>query len=561
MEHTPELNPSPSTKGEVPTSSSSGVISRNPDSRDAPVLEENNYISGIKLAIVVAALCVANFFVALDITILGTAIPRISTQFNSLQDVGWYASAYLLTDCSFQLLFGKLYTHFDIKTIFVGAMTIFEIGSLLNGVAPNSPVFILGRAIAGVGAAGAFAGALIIIIHSVPAEKRAQYSGMIVGMYGLASVAAPLTGGAFTDHVTWRWCFYINLPCGGVAIAGILFFFKSPKLNTTFDSSLSLRARIMKFDPFGTTFFLGSITCLLLALQLGGSTYNFTNARIIVLFILFGLLMIAFLLFQFWEGNATIPPRVLKQRTMLFGSFYMFCSGAQFLIFVYYLPIWFQGVRGTSAIQSGIRTLPHLLGSTLMVVFSGVMVSITGHYIPFMWASVVLGSIGAGLLTTLKVDSSSAKWIGYQIITGIGNGLGYQQGITAAQTVLEGSDMNIGTAMMVFVQLLGGTIFVSASNNVFDTRLVKDLRRTVPDLDPESVLKAGATGLRKVASEADLPKVLVAYNNALTKTFEIGLIFACLGAIGAAGMEWRTAQTKERQKEGSQAEGSQTPDP
>ncbi|KAL8811795.1 MAG: hypothetical protein Q9200_001527 [Gallowayella weberi] len=179
-----------------------------------------------------------------------------------------------------------------------------------------------------------------------------------------------------------------------------------------------------------------------------------------------------------------------------------------------------------------------------------------------MWASVVLTPIGAGLLTTLNGGSGSGKWIGYQILYGIGGGLGYQQGITAAQTVLSDADINIGTALMVFVQNLGGTIFTSAANNVFVTKLVHDLTGSVPDLNPDVILSAGATGFRKAVGEAAYPSVLVAYNGAMIKTFQLGLILACLYALGVAGVEWRRAQTgketqvKETASERGQAEKS-----
>lgn len=174
--------------------------------------QASQHLSTPKLLVINIASCVAVLCVALDNTIIATAIPRITDQFKALDNVGWYGSSYLLTTCAFQLLFGKFYGNFNVKWVFLTALALFELGSLICGAAPNSVALIVGRAIAGLGSAGIFSGAQIICAYTVPLEKRAIYTGLIGGTYGLASVIGPLLGGAFTEHVSWRWCFYINLP-------------------------------------------------------------------------------------------------------------------------------------------------------------------------------------------------------------------------------------------------------------------------------------------------------------------------------------------------------------
>lgn len=170
--------------------------------------DESKYPKGGPLAILTFGLCLATFVVALDNTIIATAIPRITTVFDSLNDVGWYGSSYLLTTTSLQPSFGKIYTYFDVKWTYILALTIFELGSVLCAAARSSTMLIVGRAVAGAGAAALFSGGMTIIGYSVPLRKRPIYIGLLSSMFGISSVIGPILGGAFTDRLTWRWCFW-----------------------------------------------------------------------------------------------------------------------------------------------------------------------------------------------------------------------------------------------------------------------------------------------------------------------------------------------------------------
>ncbi|KAI9893631.1 MAG: hypothetical protein M1814_006427 [Vezdaea aestivalis] len=537
-EKTPRIsNEHDATKSEAVTSSEEPSASSSPVQDDSAVV----YPTGLKLGLITLALCLAVFLVALDQTIIATAIPRITDQFNSLEDVGWYGSSYLLTTCGFQLIFGKLYKSIGIKSVYLFSLFLFEIGSAVCGAAPNSIALIIGRAIAGLGCAGLYSGSLIIIAHSVPVRQRPVFTGIIGAMYGLASVAGPLMGGAFTDKVSWRWCFYINLPLGAVTFVVIFFFFSSPHKNTGEKSTW--KEIVKSADPYGSIVFLPAIVCLLLALSWGGSKYQWGSARIIALFVLAGVLLIIFIVLQVFQGeNATVPTRIIKQRSIAGAAWFAFAIGASFLLMIFYLPIWFQAVKGTTAVKSGINNLPMILGLVILSIIAGGLVTTFGYYTPYMYAASIIGAVGCGLLSTLQVDSGSDKWIGYQALYGMGLGIGLQQALIAAQTVLPIEDVPTGTAVVIFSQTLGGALFVSVGQNVFQNRLAAGFSQ-IADLDL-NLVTAGATTIRDLVPKNLLPQVLQAYNRALTQTFYAATAMAAISIFGSVAMEWVSVKGK-----------------
>ncbi|EPS34264.1 hypothetical protein PDE_09228 [Penicillium oxalicum 114-2] len=493
--------------------------------------------SAIRVICLIVSAFVAMFLVALDRTIISTAIPKITDEFDSLNDVGWYGSSYLLTCCAFQLLFGKMYKLFSVRTVFLASILLFEVASAICGAAPNSVAFIVGRAICGVGAAGILAGTIMCIIHSVPLEKRPQIQGLFGALFGLASIVGPLIGGAFTSNVTWRWCFYVNLPIGGAAMIFIAFCLKIPKQDTT---RVPWVEKLLQLDFLGTTFLVTGVVCLVLALQWGGQTYTWSNGRVVACLVLMGVLLIAFVAVQILvPKTATLPVRIFSQRSIISGFWQTLCVGSGNYIFVYFLPIWFQSIKGNTAVESGIRLLPMMLSMVVGSVGGGIVNSKIGYYTPLAIIGSCIMSVGAGLLTTFEVNTGAGKWIGYQIVYGIGLGLCFQIPNLAAQTVLPKPDVPSGLALMLFGQLIGAAVFVSVGENILANQLVKRLSG-LPGFNRSLVTSGGVTELLDAIPANLRDTVLHSYNEALRKVFQAGLIISCLTVLGAATLEWKS---------------------
>jgi MFS family permease len=439
--------------------------------------------------------------------------------------VGWYGSAFFLTVAAFQATWGKAYKYFPLKMTYMIAIFTFELGSLICAVASNSTTLIVGRAIAGMGGAGISSGSYTILAFSAPPKQTAAFTGILGAVYAIASVIGPLLGGVFTDDLTWRWCFYINLPIGGVAAVLIFFFFNTPRAAKPQQATLG--EKFLQMDLLGTFILMAAFVCLILALQWGGTTKSWGSADVIGVLVGFALLITLFIGIEIWlDDRALIVPRLMKQKTIAFLALFQTFNSGVFLMFLYYLPLYFQVVSGVTAAQSGVRNLPFILGIALATIISGIVITVTGHYIHSLVIGATLGSIGSGLLYTLDIGSSSSKWIGYQALAGIGIGLGIQVAIAVSQSIVVASDISSITAIMIFFQTISGAIFVSVGQSLFANKLVEAVPKYAPSVDPAKVVATGATQLKDVFSAADLPGVIKAYMSGLKDAYALGIALA-----------------------------------
>ncbi|GAQ11442.1 putative HC-toxin efflux carrier TOXA [Aspergillus lentulus] len=471
---------------------------------------EPEYAEGFRLAAVMGTIFLSTLLAALDIGIVATAIPGITDDFHRLDDVGWYGSACFLLVGSSSPMWGKLYKYFSAQLVYLTSVVIFLAGSILAAAAPNSAALIVGRALQGWGCSGTLGGSVLMISYVAEPKKRPMLIGLWMSVFMFSTIIGPLIGGAFTSEVTWRWCFWINLPVGGPVLALVVLFFKVPKHIKP--ASATWVEILRQLDLPGFTLLLCSLICFILALQWGGQTKPWSDGSVIATLVLWVALTIAFFVVEWIQGEyAMVPLALLKPRLVWTNAMYGWIANLANFQVLFYLPIYFQSIHGQSAIASGVNSLPFMAFFAAGSMLSGFLIGKTRFLQPYEFASGVLATVGAALLYTLDVDSSKARYIGPQVIFGIGIGLGNQVPMTALQSFSKPEHIAPTTGVMLMCNSISGAYFVTAAQSIFANYMLKELASNAPNIDTVRVLTTGASEISHVFQGADLAAVHKAY--------------------------------------------------
>ncbi|MCS0639241.1 MDR family MFS transporter [Streptomyces sp. LP05-1] len=421
---------------------------------------------GNRRAVLVAigALLLGMLLAALDQTIVSTALPTIVSELGGMEHLSWVVTAYMLASTAATPLWGKLGDQYGRKRLYQTAIVVFLVGSALCGIAQNMPQLIAFRAVQGLGGGGLMVLSMAIVGDLVSPRERGKYQGLFGAVFGATSVLGPLLGGLFTQHLSWRWVFYVNLPVGIVALFAIA-------------AALHIPARSARhtIDYPGTVLIASVATCLVLVASLGGTTWAWSSPGIIGLAVLGAVLLVWFVRVERRAAEPVLPLKLFRIRTFALVSVISFVIGFAMFGAMTYLPTFLQVVQGITPTMSGVHMLPMVLGLLLTSTVSGQLVSRTGRWKVFPVAGTAVTAAGLLLLHRMTETSSVTEMSLYFFVFGAGLGLVMQVLVLVVQNAVSYEDLGVATSGATFFRSIGASFGVAIFGTIFTSRLTTKL--------------------------------------------------------------------------------------
>jgi EmrB/QacA subfamily drug resistance transporter len=496
-----------------------------------------DYLSHRQILVVMSGLMAGMFLAALDQSIVGVALPKITSELGGLDKLSWVVTAYLLTSTAATPLWGKISDLRGRRPVFQATIVVFLIGSLICAFAGNIEVMILGRAVQGLGGGGLMSLALAVIGDVIPPRERGKYQGLFGAVFGVSSVAGPLLGGLFTDTLGWQWIFLINIPIGIAAL-----------VVTSLALKLHHVRREASVDYLGAATIVVSVTSLILYLSWAGPDLGWTSTLGI------GLLVTAVgcaLLFAFVETRAKepiLPPELFRHWTFVSNILFAMIMGVGMFGGLIYLPIYLQAVKGMSATESGLAMLPLMVGIFATSIGGGQIMARTGRYkwMPITGSLVVGGALVA--LSQLELDTSYLMLAVIMFFFGAGLGLTMQVVVTAVQNSVDRRNMGAATAAVAFFRTMGGAIGTALFGAILNIRLGHYLEQIVPPAAAGQLgsVAASANDVSAIQSLAEPVKtwVLTAFTAAMDDVFLVAVPFMAVGFLIALTMREKPLATR-----------------